>query len=360
MSFTLNRVDRAEISKEPGEIRALIVARNERKRLAWLINYYKELGVDRFLVVDNDSDDGSIDYLLAQQNVHVWHTKDSYGASQYGRYWLDQIRAEHGLGHWCLVVDADEVLVFPFSEQLTIRDIVKYMSENGYRGLFTFMLDMYPAGPLREAELAEGQNFLEVADHFDAGPYFVMPATERFPILSVNGGLRRRIFFQSGMVGRGPNIRKVPLILWQPGDAYKSAHSCNDVPLADITGVLLHFKYFSDFHEKAIIEAQRKEHKSGGDEYAIYMRLLSEMPDISFMSELSRRYTSSLDLVKMQLIFCSSAYLKFVQSVIELRNGDNSDFAELAEIRQLLGGWDSNLRLPLGALSRLWKIPSIR
>jgi hypothetical protein len=360
MNFVLTRIDQREIPTVPGEIRALIVARNERTRLVWLLRYYRRLGVDRFLVVDNDSTDGSIDHLLAQPDVHVWHTTDSYGASEYGRYWLDQIRADHGYGHWCLVVDADEVLVFPFSEQLGLRDLTDYLGQNGYRGIFTFMLDMYSAGPLRDATLHEGQNFLEVADHFDLGPYFVMPTDDRFPRLGVNGGLRRRIFYQSGVVGRGPNLRKVPLILWRQGDEYRSGHTCTDVPLADITGVLLHFKYFSDFHEKAKIESERKEHWAQGDEYAIYLRLLAQMPDVSFLSELSRRYVSSVELIKLQLIVCSRPYIDFARRRVREKYGPQANESELNEINELLRNWDVELRLPFAALSKLWRMAEIR
>jgi hypothetical protein len=360
VNFTLTRLDARPIPGEPGEIRALIVERNERSRLAWLLQYYRGLGVDRFLVVDNASTDGTPDMLLEQHDVHVWHTPDSYAASEYGRYWLDRIRADHGSGHWCIVVDADEMLVYPFSERIGLRDLTTYMTRQGHRGVFSFMLDMYPAGPLRKAVLTEGQSFLEVADHFDIGPYFIMPGEERFPRLGINGGLRRRIFYQSGITGRGPNLRKVPLILWQPGDEYRSAHSCSDIPLTDVTGALLHFKYFSDFHEKAEIESQRKEHVGGGDEYAIYHRLLSQMPDVSFLSELSRRFISSAELVKLQLLICSRPYIEFCRNRIKERDGDGADLSDLNEIADLLRNWEVDLRLPFGVLTKLWRLPEIR
>lgn len=350
MTFTLTRMDERDLPDNSQEIRALIVVQNEKKRLTWLLTYYRKMGVDRFLVVDNDSSDGTTEYLLAQPDVHVWHTSDSYGESKYGRYWLDEIRAKHGCGHWCLVVDADEILVFPRSEYITLKDLVSYMEAYGYRGLFTFMLDMYPSGPLSQAVLEENQDFTEVADHFDVGPYFVMPS-ENFPRVGVNGGLRRRMFFQSGMKGRGPNLRKVPLIQWQDGDSYTSAHSCSPVQLADITGVILHFKYFSDFHEKVAIEAGRKEHANMGMEYSIYLDAISETPEVSFLSELSRKYSSTTELVKLQLLFCSKEFIHFVQENLETKvNLEQRD----TEIFRFLSQSETEMRLPFSALSKLW------
>ena len=39
--------------------------RNEKVRLPYFLQYYRDLGVDHFLIVDNDSDDGSREYLAA-------------------------------------------------------------------------------------------------------------------------------------------------------------------------------------------------------------------------------------------------------------------------------------------------------
>ena len=45
------------------------MCRNERLRLPAFLNHYRSLGVDEFLVIDNDSSDGSTEYLAAQADV---------------------------------------------------------------------------------------------------------------------------------------------------------------------------------------------------------------------------------------------------------------------------------------------------
>ena len=37
--------------------------RNEKIRLPYFLDYYRKMGVGHFFFVDNDSDDGSLDYL---------------------------------------------------------------------------------------------------------------------------------------------------------------------------------------------------------------------------------------------------------------------------------------------------------
>ena len=86
-------------------------------RLPWLLGYYRGMGVDRFLVLDNDSDDGTRDWLLAQgPDVHLFHTPASFAASGAGMRWINRLLDEHGSGAWCLTIDADEVLVYPHCE----------------------------------------------------------------------------------------------------------------------------------------------------------------------------------------------------------------------------------------------------
>ena len=66
----LERLDSRPIPAPAGEIRLFTRLRNEAVRLPWLFDFYRRQGVDRFFVVDNGSDDGSRDWLLAQPDTH--------------------------------------------------------------------------------------------------------------------------------------------------------------------------------------------------------------------------------------------------------------------------------------------------
>ena len=113
----IDRLDRHPLPAPQGEVRAFLLVRNERDRLPWLLEYYRGLGVDRFLLLDNDSDDGTRDWLLAQgPDLHLFHTEASFAASGAGMRWMNRLLDEHGSGAWCLTVDADEALVYPHCE----------------------------------------------------------------------------------------------------------------------------------------------------------------------------------------------------------------------------------------------------
>ena len=72
----------------PDSILAFVTQRNEGVRLPYFLDYYRRLGIDHFLFVDNDSDDGSRAYLAAQPDVSLWMTTDSYKASRFGMDWI--------------------------------------------------------------------------------------------------------------------------------------------------------------------------------------------------------------------------------------------------------------------------------
>jgi hypothetical protein len=120
--------------------------RNEDIRLPYFLQYYRELGVDHFIIVDNDSDDGGRQYLAAQPDVSLWTTKASYRRALCGVDWLNYLQRKYGHGHWTLVVDPDEFFVFPFCDTRPIRSLTDWLEASEIRSFSAMLLDMYPKG----------------------------------------------------------------------------------------------------------------------------------------------------------------------------------------------------------------------
>ena len=74
---------------KPGDILLFSTQRNEAIRLPYFLKYYRDMGVNHFLIVDNDSTDGSVDYLADQKDVSLWTTPRSYKRSRFGVDWLN-------------------------------------------------------------------------------------------------------------------------------------------------------------------------------------------------------------------------------------------------------------------------------
>jgi Glycosyl transferase family 2 len=100
-----------------GEIIALMVVRDEALRLPSALRHLWRLGVDRVLLVDNRSTDGTREIAASDERILLVDAPGSYAASTYGVDWTNAILDRFALGQWVLVVDADELLVFPGSDR---------------------------------------------------------------------------------------------------------------------------------------------------------------------------------------------------------------------------------------------------
>jgi hypothetical protein len=297
------RLDRNDLDPHPEEVLLFSCVRNENLRLPYFLHYYRNLGVDRFLFLDNDSIDGTTSFLLTQPDVHVFHSGDSYSGSQLGLEWIHSLLNEYGCGHWVIVADADELLVYPGSETLRLTSLVRQLELSGYNAMLTFLLDMYASGPIRKAHYIRGTSFFETCPYFDSDSYAYHVYGERTRVPAI-GGVRHRLFWRSmkGM-GEPPYLPKIPLVKWSNTLRYLvSTHRIENVLSAPSTGALLHFKLFSDFVKRATDEAERGEHWQGAQQYRAYAKGLAANPDLDPMYAGSVRFHGTAQLVEMGLL----------------------------------------------------------
>lgn len=250
------------------DILCFMTVRNESLRLPHFLDHHRKLGVDHFLIVDNDSTDGTAEYLAGQPDVSLWSTKASYKLSRFGLDWVTWLQMRHGHGHWCLTLDADELLIYPYWETRTLPALTGWLEDQGLAALGTMMLDLYPEGPLSAAQVTPGQDPLTVLRWFDAGNYAVQ-VQDRMGNLWIQGGPRARLFFASEP-RRAPTLNKIPLVRWDRRFAYvNSTHAMLpprmnrvfDVAGGErISGLLLHTKFLPEIISKAAEEKQRREH----------------------------------------------------------------------------------------------------
>lgn len=307
----IERLDRHPLPSADGEIRVLLLVRNERVRLPWLLDYYRGLGASRFLILDNGSDDGTGEWLLGQRNdVHVFRTEASFAASGAGMRWINRVLDEHGCGAWCLTIDADEMLVYPGVERARLPELVAYLDGAGAEAMAAPMLDLYADAPLDAVRYQPGQSLIEAFPWFD-GTGYVRRDSNDFPYFRLHGGVRARLYHDHA--GAGPVLQKVPLIRWREDIKYTSSkHTAFPCRLADVSGVLLHFKYLPQFADQVRAEVRRGQHYLGAREYRTYQRRLDDGAPLSPAGPESRRYRDSRQLVELGLMSTSPAYERHV------------------------------------------------
>ena len=284
----LQRVTNRTSQIRPNDLLCFSTQRNEAIRLPYFLEYYREMGINHFLIVDNDSTDGSVDYLAAQPDVSVWSTAGSYKRSRFGVDWLNWLQMKYGHGHWNLVVDPDEFLVYPFCDTRPLRALTDWLDASSIKSFSAMLLDMYPKGRLDDQPYQAGQNPMEIASWFDSGNYTISK-NPYFGNLWIQGGPRARVFFPD-TPEKAPALNKIPLVKWDRRYTYvSSTHMLLPRGLNQVydewggekaSGVLLHAKFLDTFNTKAAEELDRKQHYAASVEYKAYAETLRDDPDL--------------------------------------------------------------------------------
>lgn len=284
----LKRVSDQTKNIGPDDILVFSTIRNERIRLPYFLEYYRKLGVDHFFFVDNNSDDGSAEYLASQNDVSLWTTSHSYKKSRFGVDWLTWLQFRFASGHWCLTLDADEFFVYPQCDTRPLRDLTGWLDQKAIASFGVIMLDMYPKGPLDRTPYQEGQDPFEILRWFDADN-FTRVFQPRLQNIWIRGGVRARHFF-GDRPERAPTLNKTPLVKWHWRYAYvSSTHTVlprrlnhvfknADGPL--MSGALLHSKLLHTIVARSAEEKDRGEHFAHGDQYSLYYDGLISNPDL--------------------------------------------------------------------------------
>ncbi|WP_068116083.1 glycosyltransferase family 2 protein [Tropicimonas marinistellae] len=286
---------------------AFTTIRDEAQRLPHFLTHYRQLGVSHFLVVDNGSADGSTEFLAEQSDVSLWSATASYRMSRFGMDWLGWLHWRYGGGHWCLTVDADELLVYPGHELRPLDTLCSGLEASGRQAMGALMLDLYPQRPLTD-EACRAPDPLTGLHWFDSGPY----RTSRRPrdhALKVQGGVRERVFFPNAPE-RGPTLNKLPLVRWNRSYVYtNSTHAmlpprlnhAYDGPGGTVSsGVLLHTKFAPGILKRSANEKSRRQHFGQPHRFDGYYDAILRRP--SLWSESSIRYDNWQQLVELGLM----------------------------------------------------------
>lgn len=347
--------EKPDISLAPTDIIAVFTVRDDISRLPWFLDYYRQMGVVKFFAVDNDSKDGTTEFLKAQPDVVYFYTANSYVSSNAGRLWTTELCDHYANGHWCLTLDSDEMLVFPGCEHINLIELCHYMDKHNFEGLFTIFLDMYSDRPLSQSQYKPSTPFLSTCQYFDANVAYQLKVPNLFPPVQIFGGPRQRMFWDQGNKGTGPSMRKLPLIKWHRGFKYHhSTHSTSLIRLADFTGALLHFKFFASFQQLAINEYNRGDRMQMED-YKKYADMVQEQ-DLYFKTDSSVRYDSSLTLVEHGVIVSNKKIINFVADKIKDNEGRKAKDAFREQALEYQKKAERQSTLILRNLPSVWSI----
>lgn len=268
----------------PSSVVALSAINNNIIYLKNFLPYYREMGVGHFILIDNNSDDGTIEFLNQQDDVTLYSAPYPFhGVRKAG--WKLQALANYGLNRWCLWLDSDEFLAYPEMESVKINEYLNRLYEKGIRNIGGFMLDMYPSYKLLDSN-ESGDNFYQDYLYFDKyNPCYQIRADVLY------GGMRGRLLDIYDL-----RLDKTPLVYCSKENIPSGNHTTfpSRKNLSKNYGcVLKHYKFLSSDLDK--FKARARDEKSGYSSFESQKKY-EELIGMTAYSSLSVKYEDSTSL----------------------------------------------------------------
>ena len=203
-------------------------------------------------------------------------------------------------------------LSIPITSRIPLPVFCDYLNSIGAEAVPCLLLDMYSDATVEATAHDPERSLLETCGYFDRAPYR-MQRVSQAPYLEIYGGMRERLFRQIQTETQAPTVSKAPLVKWKAGTQFlQSTHFLTAVKVVPILAVLLHFKFLSDFHERAEVEVARGEHFANAREYRAYLQMLRGDRQATFLCHQSVKFKDSAQLVELGLMATSKGYETFV------------------------------------------------
>lgn len=275
----------------PNDIVAICIEKNDLLKLKKFIEYHRKLGVDRFVILDNDSNDGTAEYLLEQKDVVLLRTKVPYSTPR-REAWINRIISYYGYNRWYYVADSDELLAYNDCENRSLKDLAEFYEREKIVRARALLLDMYA----KDYYYKNGcdDDYFEKCAYFDKDTYY-KHKDKRFD--SYMGGPRERVF------GISPCVTKYPFVFFRKNDVYIYSHFL--YPYKDNFGdecrlVLMHYKFLPGEKKKIKQAVKDGNYYNGSIYYRHYLDAI-EKDRMNFFCESTCKYDDDKSLEKINI-----------------------------------------------------------
>ncbi len=289
--------DNLKISSDPMNPILIVVVKDDLLRMQLIFKHYRSIGISQFVVLDNGSTDGTVDFCTSQEGTRVYHVATPYDGNR-KEGWVERVIRSIGVDRWYIVVDSDEMLDYPGREQHPVQALIVRQSAMGNKRLYGYMLDMYSDKPLYSVTCTPDTIPQEFC-WFDDDTYSLEEAL--YGMKLPMGGPRQR------MTGNRMWAGKCPVFLFDDDMNILSAHFMQPIVQISKTNlccVLRHYKYLSQ--DKAVY--QFRESQSSGFayttvEYKAINEMASQNQKANMYCENSKKYKDSYSLTSLPLMY---------------------------------------------------------
>src|SRR5215218_9019989 len=310
-----------EVDYEPDELVVVCLVRDGRPYVKSFVEHYRSVGAKHLFFLDNNSTDGTVEALKNYNNVTVFQTMLPY--KEYKHLMKQYLMGSFGKkDRWCLCVDMDELFDYPYSDVIGLGSLLGYLSSNSYTAVAAQILDMLSEeslsgqeGNLQDEPLKERHRFYDISNisrmRFKELPHrdkrnntLVSDEIEIF-----RDGMRSAIFSDRPLLTKFPLVFTDGRIKLFDG----SSHWVANAKIADITCVLLHYKFLDGhFYKQAMRQGQYHDDSARYTHYKKYLEVLDKNPTLQVKRESARELRGVNDLVENGFLVVSEQYMMTV------------------------------------------------
>jgi hypothetical protein len=297
------------------ELVLLCLGRDGRQYVKSFVEHHFSLGIKHIFFLDNGSTDGTVEALKEYDNVTVLRSTLPFKEYQLSmrQYLIERFAKK---GRWCLYADIDELFDYPYSDVVGLGSLLRYLNESSYTAVVAQMLDMFPEEPLSDRvgelldePLKERHRFYDISNVQTKGikeHRLTSNSTyESEDIEFFSGGIRNTVFGTKAYLTRFALVFSDGKVKPFAG----SGHRVDNARVADLTGVLLHYKFLDGYFHKKAASAVREEQHWNISSYKKYLEALESNLSLQLKGEDARELRSVNDLVENQFLVVSEEYM---------------------------------------------------
>jgi hypothetical protein len=304
-----------DVPLERNEVIVFCVVRNGASWMPTFLRHHFALGVKHIVFVDNGSTDRTVEIASQDERVTVWTTELPFSRWHPSiKHWLAH---RYARGRWSLTLDIDELFDYPRSSVLPLPGLLSYLEHHGYRTMVAHALDMFADAPLSELRGRDNQWLPDVHRFYDlegvswrTDCYWVPRNAPPPGVAGCIGGIRESVFGSRALM----QTRHALALLDDRVrfNAYDS-HFHVRAPVADVTAVLLHYKFVGHLFDQAKEAIRLRNYSGGSKHYRVIEEVLSRDPELRLRRESARELEGVDSLVDQGFLAASPAYLAWVE-----------------------------------------------
>ena len=196
---------------------------------------------------------------------------------------------------------------------ISVQTFMNYLDQNQYNAVQAHLLDMFSDKPISAINEIDSNDLKKEYPYYDVSslirkPYHKAynktnnPAMEHYW-----GGIHYKIFNIADIY-----LTKLPLVKWNSGiSVHETSHTSTFINIADVSTVLLHYKFVKGFFTKTESVIQKGSYWNNSKTYNQYLEKIKDNRDLLLKTSAAKRYTCAEALLEEKVLVESDKFVSF-------------------------------------------------